>query len=47
MENKYINPVGLIDECEKRKLFHLRSGVVLQDEIADETLNIFCKEQSL
>ena len=47
MENKYINPVGLMDEWEKRKLFHLRSGVVLQDEIADETLNTFCKEQSL
>ena len=46
-ENEYLNPVGLMDECEKRKLFHLNSGVPLQDEIADEILNTFCKEQNL
>ena len=36
-----------MDECEKRKLFHLSSGVPLQDEIGDEILNTFCKGQSL
>ena len=36
-----------MDECEKRKLFHLSSGVSLQDEIADEILNTFCKGQRL
>ena len=36
-----------MDECEKRKLFHLSSGVPLQDEIADEILNTFWKGQSL
>ena len=47
IENEFLNPFGLMDECEKRKLFHLSSGVPLQDEIADEILNTFCKEQSL
>ena len=36
-----------MDECEKRKLFHLSSGAPLQNEIADEILNTFCKGQSL
>ena len=35
-ENEYLNPFGLMDECEKRKLFHLSSGVPLQDKIADK-----------
>ena len=34
-----------MDECEKRKLFYLSSGVPLQDEIADEILNTFVKEK--
>ena len=45
--NEYLNPFDLMDECEKRKLFHLSSGVPLQDEIAEEILNTFCKGQSL
>ena len=45
--NEYLNPFGLMDECEKRKLFHLSSGVPLQDEMAEEILNTFCKGQSL
>ena len=36
-----------MDECEKQKSFHLSSGVLLQDEIADEILNIFCEGQNL
>ena len=36
-----------MDECEKRKLFYLSSGVPLQDEIADEILNTFCKGENL
>ena len=36
-----------MDECEKRKVFHLSSGVALQDEIADEILNTFCEGQKL
>ena len=36
-----------MDECEKRKLFYLGSGVTLQDEIADEILNTFCKGENL
>ena len=36
-----------MDECEKRKAFHLSSGVALQDEIADEILNTFCEGQIL
>ena len=47
IENEYLNPFGLMDECEKRKLFHLSSGVPLQDEIADEILNTFCIGQRL
>ena len=47
IENEHLNLFGLMDECEKRKLFHLSSGVPLQDEIADEILNTFCKGQSL
>ena len=44
---EYLNPFGLMDECEKRKLFLLSSGVPLQDEIADEILNTFFKGKSL
>ena len=36
-----------MDKCEKQKLFHLTFGVPLQDKLADEILNTFCKEQSL
>ena len=47
IENEYLNLFGLIDECGKRKLFHLSSGIPLQDEIADEILHTFCEGQSL
>ena len=33
-----------MDECEKRKAFHLSSGVALQDEIADKIL--FVKDKN-
>ena len=36
-----------MDECEKRKSFHLSSGVPFQDEIADGILNTFCEGQNL
>ena len=26
IENEYLNPFGSMDECEKRKLFHLSSA---------------------
>ena len=41
--NKYLNPFGLMDGFEKRKLFHLSSGVPLRDEVADKILSTFCK----
>ena len=34
-----------MDECEKRKAFHLSSGVALQNEVADKILNTFCEGQ--
>lgn len=37
----------LMEECEKRKSFHLSFGVPLPDKIAYEVLNTFCKGQSL
>ena len=43
--NKYLNPFGLMDGFEKRKLFHLSSGVPLRDEVADKILSTFCKEK--
>ena len=45
IENEYSNPFSFMDECEKRNLFHLSSGVPLQDKITDEILNTFCKGQ--
>lgn len=36
-----------MEECEKRKSFHLSFGVPLPDKIAYEVLNTFCKGQSL
>ena len=33
-ESEYLNPVGLMEECEKRKLVHLSSSVPLLDEKA-------------
>ena len=46
-DNEYLNPFDLMDECLKRKLFHLSSGIPLKDGRAYEILNTFCKGQSL
>ena len=43
IENKYLNPFGLMDGFDKRILFHLSSGVPLKDEVADKILSTFCK----
>ena len=32
IENEYLNPFDLMNECEKQKLFHLSSGLLLEDE---------------
>ena len=34
IENEYLNPFGLMEECEKRKLFQLSSSVPLLDKRA-------------
>ena len=34
IENEYLNPFDLMEECEKQKLFHLRSCVPLPNERA-------------
>ena len=35
IENEYLNPFGLMEECEKRKLFQLSSSVPLLDKRAN------------
>ena len=46
-DNEYLNLFDLMDECLKRKLFHLSSGIPLKGGRAYEILNTFCKGQSL
>ena len=47
LRNEYINPFGLLDECDNDRLLNLSSGVPVNDDLANGILSIISVGEKL